>query len=333
MDDRLDEVIKKYPVIVKSRRRVRGAVLLDTDKGLFMVKTYTASKKRLLFEERIKKILIDGGYGDVDYTIYNIDDELLTDDGIGNKWIMKRWYSGEECDIKDIHKILLASSNMALLHKIMVMGQTDMAALPVKKNKMDIYNLFLRHNKEMKKVHGYIRGKRHKNEMEICLLNSYQNFFEQGKLAEEFLKESGYDRLCDEALSQGNVIHGSYNYHNIILSGDRVITTNFDKADIGIQVADLYDFLRKVMEKNCWNIDIGIRAIENYSGKRTLGQNEQKVLYALLLYPEKYWKLVNFYYNGKKSWMPARNFDKLQRICSQEKERHKFLKEVKKLLI
>ncbi|HBA96806.1 MAG TPA: MarR family transcriptional regulator, partial [Lachnospiraceae bacterium] len=34
MDDRLDEVIKKYPVTVKSRRRIRGAVLLDTNKGI-----------------------------------------------------------------------------------------------------------------------------------------------------------------------------------------------------------------------------------------------------------------------------------------------------------
>ena len=333
MDDKLDEVIKKYPVIVKSRRRIRGAVLLDTDKGIYMAKMYTASRKRLLFEEEVKAALISAGYVNVDYAVKNIDGELLTDDGSGNKWLVKKWYNGVECDIKDVKKIMLASSNMAVIHKLMVIGREDDIQPPVKTNKLDIEALFLRHNKEIKKVHGYIREKRQKNEMEICLLNSYKNFSRQGIMAEEFLKESGYSSLCNEAVSQGRVLHGSYNYHNIILSGEQVITTNFEKSDIGLQVIDLYDFIRKVMEKNSWNMDIGINAIEAYRKERELGTEERKVLYALLLYPEKYWKLVNFYYNGKKSWMSAKNFEKLKRICSKEEERHKFLKEVKRLLI
>lgn len=298
-----------------------------------MAKMYTASRKRLLFEEEVKAALISAGYVNVDYAVKNIDGELLTDDGSGNKWLVKKWYNGVECDIKDIKKIMLASSNMAVIHKLMVIGREDDIQPPVKTNKLDIEALFLRHNKEIKKVHGYIREKRQKNEMEICLLNSYKNFSRQGIMAEEFLKESGYSSLCNEAVSQGRVLHGSYNYHNIILSGEQVITTNFEKSDIGLQVIDLYDFIRKVMEKNSWNMDIGINAIEAYRKERELGTEERKVLYALLLYPEKYWKLVNFYYNGKKSWMSAKNFEKLKRICSQEEERHKFLKEVKRLLI
>jgi len=333
MDDKLDEVIKKYPVLVKSRRRIRGAVLLDTDKGIYMAKPYTASRKRLLFEEEVKKTLTSAGYGNVDYAVKNIDDELLTDDGSGNKWLVKKWYNGTECDIKDIKKVLLASSNMAVIHKLMVIGMADDIQPPVKANKLDIEALFLRHNKEIKKVHGYIREKRQKNEMEICLLNSYKNFCAQGTMAEEFLKESGYNSLCNEAVSQGRVLHGSYNYHNIMLSGEQVITTNFEKADIGLQVIDLYGFIRKVMEKNSWNIETGIKVIEAYRKERELGSEERRVLYAMLLYPEKYWKLVNFYYNGKKSWMSAKNYEKLKRICSQEQERHKFLKEVKRLLI
>ena len=176
MDDKLDEVIKKYPVIVKSRRRIRGAVLLDTDKGIYMAKMYTASRKRLLFEEKVKAALTSAGYANVDYAVKNIDGELLTDDGSGNKWLVKKWYNGVECDIKDIKKVVFASSNMAVIHKLMVIGSEDDTQVHVKTNKLDIEALFLRHNKEIKRVHGYIREKRQKNEMEICLLNSYKNF-------------------------------------------------------------------------------------------------------------------------------------------------------------
>ncbi len=333
MDDKLDEVIKRYPVIVKSKRRIRGAVLLDTDKGIYMAKAYTSSMKRLLFEEKVKKALINAGYNDVDYAVENIDGGLLTDDGNGNKWLVKRWYNGTECDIKDIKKVVLASSNMAVIHKLMVIGDRDMEMPSARAGKSDLESIFWRHNREIKKVHNYIRGKKQKNEMEICLLNSYRNFSEQGSMAEEFLKESGYGSLYNEALKKGTVLHGSYNYHNIIVSDGRIVTTNFEKADIGLQIIDLYDFIRKVMEKNAWNMEMGIEAIEAYRKERELGEREQKVFYALLLYPEKYWKLVNFYYNGKKSWMSSKNYEKLKRICSQEQERHKFLKELKRLLI
>lgn len=61
--------------------------------------------------------------------------------------------------------------------------------------------------------------------------------------------------------------------------------------------------------------------------------SEKTVLYAMLLYPEKYWKLVNFYYNSRKSWMSSKNLEKLLKIRGQEEQRTRFLKEVKGILM
>ena len=168
--------------------------------------------------------------------------------------------------------------------------------------------------------------------MEICLLNCFEPFYQQACMAQRLLQDSEYDRLWMETVEQGRVCHGSYNYHNILLADKKIITTNFDRAEIGIQIRDLYDFLRKVMEKNGWKSQLGRRVIEEYCKERPLEEGEGIVLYTLLLYPEKYWKLVNFYYNGRKSWMPAKNLEKLLKIKEQEEERSSFLKEMKGLL-
>lgn len=104
--------------------------------------------------------------------------------------------------------------------------------------------------------------------------------------------------------------HGSYSYHNVLFVGKDLAVTNFDRAEIGIQVRDLYDFLRKVMEKNGWQAEFGKSLIDAYDRERKLEETERRVLYAMLLYPEKYWKLVNFYYNSRKSWMSAKNLEK-----------------------
>ena len=95
---------------------------------------------------------------------------------------------------------------------------------------------------------------------------------------------------------------------------------------------DLYDFLRKVMEKNGWQAELGKSLIDAYDRERKLEETERRVLYAMLLYPEKYWKLVNFYYNSRKSWMSSKNLEKLLRIRAQEEKRACFLKELRPLL-
>ena len=47
-----------------------------------------------------------------------------------------------------------------------------------------------------------------------------------------------------------------------------------------------------------------------------------------IAYPEKFWKIVNFYYNSGKAWIPDRNREKLEKLMEQEKEKQLFLDEV-----
>ena len=137
----------------------------------------------------------------------------------------------------------------------------------------------------------------------------------------------------DEAGLDGRIIHGSYNYHNISFSRKNIITSNFEKSAVGLQMTDLYDWIRKIMEKNGWNCELGVSIVEEYIKKREPEPGEMEVLYALLLYPEKYWKLVNFYYNGKKTWISEKNYEKLEKIRAQEPDRQKFIAKIKDLRV
>ena len=122
----------------------------------------------------------------------------------------------------------------------------DEIAGDVQDDNLDL--LLERHMREMKRVYNYIRGKKKRNEMEICILNLFQKFYDQAGFAHMYISEINYNELKEQCISQRRVYHGSYNYHNIIFSEQQIITTNFDKADIGIQIVDLYDFLRKILE-------------------------------------------------------------------------------------
>ena len=105
-----------------------------------------------------------------------------------------------------------------------------------------------------------------------------------------------------------------------------VATINFDKMHIGVQIYDLYILLRKAMEKNNWNVDYAKQMIQAYNNEKVITQEEKQILKILLSYPEKYRKLINNYYNGKKSWLSIRIYEKLNELIATETKRQEFLR-------
>ena len=126
--------------------------------------------------------------------------------------------------------------------------------------------------------------------------------------------------------------HGNYTHHSVIVNDEYMATVNFDKLSYGLHVYDLYCLLRKTMEKNDWNIDIGIELIRQYDKENKLNKDEKEVLYILLAYPDKFRKLVNSYYNGKKSLMSIRISEKLAELVNSEIRKKEFFLALKKYI-
>mgnify|MGYP004424499807 CR=1 FL=1 len=72
--------------------------------------------------------------------------------------------------------------------------------------------------------------------------------------------------------------------------------------------------------------------VEHYQKERTMEARDFQELYYRFAYPEKFWKIVNFYYNKGKSWVPGRNGEKLQNLLAQEAEKQHFLEEFERYL-
>jgi Ser/Thr protein kinase RdoA (MazF antagonist) len=354
VEDRYQEVLKKYPFKVCNIYRARGAYLLETDCGLKLFKCFEGSRNRALFEHNLKEHLFIHGYYNTDLYVKTIEDDIIAEDQTGCQYIVKNWFWGEECNLKELSQIEMASANLAKLHSIL-------KGVEFTKEQLE-YNItgnlketFEKRNRELKRVKGYIWDKRQRNQFEILYLNYYDEFHEQGQEAVEKLAKSNYNKVLEEAIRQRLVCHGNYNYHNIMMLKNKyespsksglslsvadissewskgMATTNFEKAHVGIQIYDLYQFIRKVMEKNDWDILYGYNIIEIYDRIRPISKDELEILYLLLLYPEKFWKITNFYFNGKKVWISTRNIQKLNSIGEQNPKRIIFLKKLESIL-
>lgn len=361
MEDRSQEALKRYHLKIYNIYRARGAFLLETDCGLKLYKCFEGSRNRALFENKVKEHLSLYGYPNSDLFVKTIDDEIISEDTAGCQYIMKNWFWGEECNLKELSQIEAAAANLAKLHGIL--ENVDFTKEQLEHNiSPDLMETFEKRNRELKRVKAYIRDKRQKNEFELLYLNYYDIFYEQGVTAARKLSSSSYQALMEEAVKKCSVCHGNYTYHNIIMlknkadamskvyvppgwinrqplsvaelgaGGGMIATTNFEKSYIGLQICDLYQFVRKVMEKNDWDILYGSNIIEAYDRIKPISKAELNILYLLLLYPEKFWKITNFYYNGKKSWVSGRNTQKLNVIGEQNSKKEIFLQKLESIL-
>ena len=119
--------------------------------------------------------------------------------------------------------------------------------------------------------------------------------------------------------------HGDYNQHNLLFTKEGLAVTGFEKLRFDLCVTDLTNFMRKILEKHDWSSGLGMDMVMAYQAERVLAPWELQQLYQKLLYPEKYWKIVNHYYNTRKTWISARDIEKLTRIYKQERKREEFL--------
>jgi Ser/Thr protein kinase RdoA (MazF antagonist) len=361
VEDRSQEALKRYRLKIYNIYRARGAFLLESDCGLKLFKCFEGSRNRALFENKVKEHLLLHGYQNTDLFVKTMEDDIISEDGAGCQYIMKNWFWGEECNLKELSQIESASANLARLHCLL--KEVDFTKEQLEHNiSPDLMETFDKRNRELKRVKAYIRDKRQKNEFELSYLNYYDAFYEQGIIASNRLANSAYTSLLAEAVMQRCVCHGNYTYHNIIMlktktdamtktyvppgwinkqplsvaelggGGSLIASTNFEKSYIGLQICDLYQFVRKVMEKNDWDILYGSNIIEAYDRIKPISKEELNVLFLLLLYPEKFWKITNFYYNGKKSWVSGRNTQKLNTIGEQNAKKEMFLRKLESIL-
>jgi len=319
------EILKQYDMQFLNTQRARGAILCITENEKFLLKEYRGTIKRLEFEYEILKTVKEQGYHYVDNYIRNREGEILSRENDRDKYVLKEWYEGRECDVKNQNEILEAVHQLAVLHRILrniepqeswTMGSVKVPSL---------LKEYEKHNKELKRVRNYMRSKRKKTEFELRAINSYDLFYEQASRAFEGLKE-----LMEQEpiLSEKKLCHGEFSHHHIVFGNDYTAIIDFSKMHLEVQIADLYYFMRKIMEKNQWDLKLAKQMLDTYQTVLPLTYGEMQYLYYLFLYPEKYWKQINFYYNANKAWMPSRHMEKLCALEEQFEAKETFLNEI-----
>ena len=236
----------------------------------------------------------------------------------------------------------------------------------------DVYDRFVRHNAQIRKIGRFVRRVKRRNAFENLFLNIYEDFYRQGAACVSMLekgiekncsclmsgcgdKDADAMDSCrgDEDLSvfksgvkgekeekytgcvgidHYGICHGSFNQHNVIMGEDGIAIVHFERFSRGNQLGDLYQFARKVMEKNGYQFALLQEIIDAYNKVIRITKEDYEYMYILFSYPEKFWKIANRYYNSSKAFLSPKYIEKLEGVICQEKEKKEMLDNMKRIV-
>ena len=325
MNDRAVSLLDQYEIEVNRTWKGRGAILCDSDRGLLILKEYCGPVDKVKFQDFLLKHLQGSGTVRAESILRTREDEMIIYDQDRVPYIVKTYYEGRECNHRDVEECKQAVSTLAKLHEASdLSAYEELDSQPV----FRVEKEYEKHNRELKKVRKFLWEKSQKTDFEIYLMKHYDYFMNNALQITDELRYYAYE---EDSYEFPVVCHGDYQYHNIIQADGGSVLINFEKCVRDYPVRDLYLFMRKLLEKNNWSQTLGDMLIESYNRVKSLTDGDCKQLYYRLAYPEKFWKIVNFYYNSGKAWIPGRNMEKIEKLFAQERDKQLFLESIFKL--
>lgn len=322
MNERGTDVLQQYDLDIIRTSRVRGAVLCETRQGCRLLKEYRGTEARMEQVQQVLARLEELTGVAVDRVIPNREGSWITLDSDQTPYVVKEWNGGRECELMVEEEVLRGVTMLAALHQ--GLRQVDDEGFSQENTLLKEYT---RHNAELRRARNFVRKVRHKSEFELAMIGTFSCYYEQAQEAQHLLEQwEQTDRESErESSVAGYLCHGEYSHHHILYDGEFAMVTDFMAMTRGVQVSDLYYFMRKAMEKQGFDCRIGQKMLETYDGLLPLTEEDRRYLYIRFLYPEKYWKQINYYFNSNKAWIPARSTEKIRALQELEPERQKFL--------
>ena len=325
MYNQTEAVLAQYDLEIKQTTKGRGNYICETDRGPMLLVPFRGSQERGEWLQGYLEQLLQQGYA-VEQIYRNGRGEVVTVDEVtGEGFLLKDYISGSEIGTTRYGDMMEALEELGRYHRLSRQVENDRtpttrqwegnaseAAIEIRK----------RHQRELVKVRNYIRGRKKKMEFEQMYLSHVPRMLETAGHSIEILQ--GQQDVTETIV----VCHGDCNQHNVIWSGGRWRLINFENAYYGWGTCDLANFIRKMLEKNGWDAELGMELVWSYDKVHPLGEAGYRQLYGLLLFPEKFWKIANHYMNSNKAWIPQRDIEKMEKVISQEELRLKFLEKL-----
>ena len=328
LDEKSAVVLAQYDLSVKSYYRQKGAGYLETEQGLFLLRAREAREGRVVWEEEVKKCAVKRGFTLLDLGVLNREGKYITEGDYAETFLLRQCRAGEEVDLRIPEHREGAAKTLGRLH-------LALQGAPVKEEYLrePAAEVFEKRIRELRRLRTYLSQRKKKNAFERKLLELLPYYLERAEAALCVLLEGDWQEPYIEAKRLGKVCHGNYGSHALLyLEGGELFVGNFERAGIGAQAEDLCYLIRKSMEKTEWQPQLCKQLLAAYEKEGEISAQQRRLLFCMLLFPEKFYRVCNQYFNTGKAWIPAKLLQKLSFLLEQKEAKERFDKTLETFL-
>lgn len=324
------EIERQFDIRIESIKPNKGVYFLKTNKGIKCLKRISYGIQKLCFVYGAKEHLITNGFTNVDKYTLNIQGEpyALVNEDI---YTLSDWIDGRECDFHNDEDIKKAARALAYMH-LASKGYDPPENSKLKSDLGRWPHLMQKRVKALEKMRDMARKKNRKGDFDLNYIKSIEFYKELGKRAIKVLDDSDYIGICKITEEDKSFCHHDYTYHNIIIDKDENINIiDFDYCKREVRTYDIANFITKVLKRREWNIESAKLIIDAYNEVSPLTEEEYRVLFAFLIFPQRFWRLGNRYYYNEVNWGTNTFNKKILGLIGEQEQYIKFIDEFKKV--
>lgn len=315
------EVAAKFGLEIINLFPFRDGILISTNSGKKFLKKNSTASGRILFIHSVKEHLINSGFKNVDRYVCTPDGQpFLSHEGI--LYTVTDMVEGTECNFDSESELLRATRLLAEFHK-----HSKGYAIPdgcIPRNELGkLPQHFLKRLEEIRKLKKI--AKRGKSKFDYLLLENIDYFYAIGEDALKKMSCGIYEELVDKALKEGTLCHHDFTHKNVIMGHESTSLINFEFCSIELKVYDLANLLRRKMRKCDWDIKKASLILNEYKKTEELSEKDIYLLRIMLQFPQKFWRVINKYYNSRRSWSERSYIIKLQEVIDEKNKHMEFL--------
>ncbi len=307
------DIGRQYDLKIKNVVPFRNVIILNTDKGKKLLKKENISPGRILFVHGAKEHLNANGFKNIDRYVCTVDGNPYIDSDQGC-FTLADFIEGSECDFDETQDVLAATVALAKLHSA-TKGYNPPAGSYSKNDLGKLPDIFKKRLDEIRKIKRI--ASKGKTKIDFLVLNYVDYFYNQGFEALKGVSRPEYNLIVEETRKQKIFCHCDYNHYNVLMTDGEVAVTNFSQCRFELKVYDLANLIRRKMRKCNWDIGEASRIIETYGSHEELSRLDLLFLFYFLQFPQKFWRVINRYYNSRKSWSEKIYSAKLTEVAEE----------------
>lgn len=321
MSDLQKEISQEYDFTVKTVIPFKDFFIIDTSIGKKVLRKLNFSQERILFIHGAKEHLFRNNFCNIDRFICNKKGLPYVNIN-GSYYAVTELIQGRECDFEEREDVIKASVALAQMHN------SSRGYIPPEKSliKDDLGKLpaqFLKRLEEFKRVKRM--AQKEKGNLDYLILQYIDYFYSLGEEVISLIKKSKYKELVEKTREERLFCHHDYTHSNIIIGDKETSIINFNSCCFELKVYDLANLLRRKMRKCNWDIKEAKVIIDAYRSVEPISEDEFFVMKIMLQFPQKFWRVVNKYYNSRRSWRDRTFERKFKEVIDEIKYHKKFI--------